>query len=96
MVPPALLQVFERVRSEYPDMLERLVGVPGDISKDGLGLSQKDKEMLVENASVVIHLAATIQFNVALRESLVLNVLGTRRVMELCKMMKKLDVSTLH
>ena len=73
-------------------MLERLVGIPGDISKEELGLSKEDEQTLIENVSVVIHLAATIQFSVSLRESLTLNLLGTRRVMMLCKKMKKLDV----
>lgn len=76
-------------------MLERLVGVPGDLSKEGLALSEEDEQSLIENVSVVIHLAATIQFNVGLRESLTMNVLGTRRVMLLCKKIKKLIVRML-
>ena len=68
------------------------MGIPGDISKEELALSKEDEQTLIENVSVVIHLAATIQFSVSLRESLTMNLLGTRRVMLLCKKMKKLDV----
>ena len=87
-----LMQVFERVRNECPESLGRLVGLPGDIGQECLGLSEEDEQLVVDNASVVLHLAATVQFNVPLRDSLRMNVLGTRYVMKLCKKMKKLEV----
>lgn len=86
------LQVFEKIRTDFPDALDRLVPVSGDISKERMGLSEEDEALLVENVAVVLHLAATVQFNAPLRDSLKMNVIGTRSVMNLCKKMKKLEV----
>ena len=60
----------------------------GDVSLPYLGLSPKDRIMLVENVNVVFHLAATVRFNEPLNVAVNVNTKGTARVIELCKELK--------
>ena len=89
------LQLFDIIRKDSPDALNRLVAIEGDIGKPGLGINENDAQMLTENVSTVFHLAATIQFNSCLREALQYNVLGVRELIKLAKRMKKLQVCLL-
>ena len=38
----------------------------GDMQKEGLGLSPEDRELITETCSVVINVAASIDFNLVL------------------------------
>lgn len=69
------------------------MAVTGDVSLPGLGLSSEDRARLVRDVQVVFHAAATINFNAALATAVNINVLGTRRVLQLCKDMPSLKVS---
>ncbi|KOB69039.1 Fatty acyl reductase, partial [Operophtera brumata] len=70
----------------------KLVPVSGDVGEEGLGLSPADRQTLVDNVNVVIHSAATLDFQDNLRPTVSINLLGTRRVMDLCKQIKDLKV----
>jgi nucleoside-diphosphate-sugar epimerase len=58
----------------------------------GLGLSLSDRQMIEEKVSVVFHCAATVRFDDTLKNSVILNVRGTREVMLLARNMKDLKV----
>ena len=61
-----------------------------------LGLSSTDQKTLEDNVSIVFHAAATVKFDEALKLSVAMNLLGTKRLVQLCHKMKKLDVSILY
>lgn len=42
---------------------------------------------------MVIHMAATLRLEAALKDAIIQNTLGTKRVLELCKKMKKIEAS---
>ncbi|XP_014371659.2 putative fatty acyl-CoA reductase CG8306 [Papilio machaon] len=85
--------VFEKLlETGSKDVFNKLVAVAGDVGEDDLGLSQTDRDMLVNNVNVVIHSAATLDFEDNLKPTVKINILGTRRVMELCKEIKSLKV----
>lgn len=69
------------------------MAVEGDIMEPGLGLSDQDTELLIHNVNVVFHAAATVKFDEVIKLSLKMNVLGVRRMVELCKKLKQLVVS---
>lgn len=73
----------------------RVVAVSGDVSQPSLGLSAEDRAALLRQVRVVFHCAATINFNAALAAAVNINVLGTRRVLQLCKEMTALRVGIL-
>lgn len=58
----------------------------------GLGVSTEDAATIIARVSVVFHAAATVKFDEALKLSLQMNVLGTKRLVELCHRMDKLVV----
>ena len=60
---------------------DRLVALPGDIQQPGLGLERVDD--VAEAVTDVVHGAASVSFELGLRESRAINVEGTRRMLEL-------------
>ncbi|CAG4949633.1 unnamed protein product [Parnassius apollo] len=85
--------VFEKLlETQTKDVFKKLVPVSGDVGQDDLGLSEADRKLLVDNVNVVIHSAATLDFEDNLRPTVKINLLGTRRVMQLCKEIKDLKV----
>ena len=63
----SLRQLFERLRSEQPGAVDKVVPVFGDIQKKQLGMRREDQEMLQDRVSIVFHLAATVRFESPLR-----------------------------
>ncbi|XP_045769951.1 putative fatty acyl-CoA reductase CG8306 [Maniola jurtina] len=85
--------VFEKLlETQSKDIFKKLIPISGDVGSEDLGLSAEDRQVLVDNVNVVIHSAATLDFEENLRPTVKINVLGTRRVMELCKQIKDLKV----
>ncbi|CAH0404459.1 unnamed protein product [Chilo suppressalis] len=85
--------VFEKlIELKTIDIFHKLVPVAGDVGDDNLGLSSEDRQMLIDNVNVVVHSAATLDFQDNLRPTVKINLLGTRKIMELCKEIKNLKV----
>lgn len=63
----------------------------GDVGQDDLGLSPSDRKLLAENVNVIFHLAATLDFGDTLKTTVDINLLGTRRVVELAKQCTNLN-----
>jgi len=78
--------------SPTPLAFDKVVAVAGDMTKPGLGLSKEDRQMLIDNVSVVFHSAATVKFHGPMKEFVAQNVLGTEAIMQLGAEMKKLQV----
>lgn len=72
------------------DIFKKLVAVAGDVGEENLGLSASDRQLLANNINVVIHSAATLDFQASLKPTVFINLLGTRRVMQLCQEIKNL------
>jgi len=77
-------------------MEEKLLPVLGDMTELRLGLSDEDYAFLVENVSVVFHVAASVRFDEPIKDATIMNVRGTREVVELAKKIKQLEVSLLR
>ena len=60
--------MFDDLRENAPSSLDKLVGVAGDVSQDGLGLSDQDVARLSADVSVVFHSAARITFDTDLAQ----------------------------
>lgn len=71
----------------------KIVPMEGDCSLPGLGLSEYDRQKLIENCNIILHAAATVRFDEKLKLALAINVNGTREIMSLSKQIKILDVS---
>jgi fatty acyl-CoA reductase len=85
--------VYEKLRElRGADIFQKLVALAGDVGEDNLGLSPADRTLLTENVNVVFHSAATLDFEATLRPSVNINLLGTKRVVQLCKEISHLEV----
>ncbi|HUL40052.1 MAG TPA: AMP-binding protein [Methanomassiliicoccales archaeon] len=64
---------------------KEIKAVPGDVSKEGLGLSQGDREWLVRKATYVLHCAADLRLHAPLEELDATNVKGTAKLLDLAE-----------
>jgi fatty acyl-CoA reductase len=90
------LQIFDWLRKERPEALNKVVPVCGDITLHELGISPADQKILADSVSVVFHSAATVKFDEALKLSVGMNIMGTKRIVQLCHKMVKLEVSAVR
>jgi thioester reductase-like protein len=91
-------QVFALVRARDDDAaagrLPRhalLTPIAGDIEQPRLGLSEPRAAGLAEEVTTVVHCAASVSFDLSLRDSRRVNVDGTRNVLELAERLPRLD-----
>lgn len=82
--------VFNRIRDKNPDAFEKVKAIPGDVGLPNLGLSDEDRNFLIDNIDIVFHSAATVKFNEDLKTAITLNTIGTKRMLEMCEKMKKI------
>lgn len=73
-----------------PKQLKKITVVKGDVSIDGLGIGEADKQRLIANTTVVFHCAANVRFDQELGGAVNMNLLGTERVLKLAEQMKQL------
>jgi thioester reductase-like protein len=75
----ALISLYGR-EDAYAD---RVVAVPGDIERDGLGLERADRRQICERVTDIVHAAASVSFSDPLDQAREANLAGTRRMLEL-------------
>ncbi|XP_028162032.1 putative fatty acyl-CoA reductase CG5065 isoform X1 [Ostrinia furnacalis] len=83
--------IFGKVRNTKPQVFDKIVPIIGDICLPKLGISSKDEQTLRDQVSVVFHSAATVKFNEPLEVAMNINFEGTRRIVDLCKGMRKCE-----
>ncbi|KAG7201486.1 hypothetical protein KM043_004245 [Ampulex compressa] len=83
-------RVFDRLKKEVPKFRDKIVAVNGDCSVEGLGLSEADRNTLIQEVSIVFHVAATVRFDEKLNLATAINVRSTADILDMCKSMQKL------
>lgn len=81
---------FDRLRDDLADTNEdfdamaerRVTTVAGDVGRDGLGLSEDDRDVFT-TCDVIIHSAATVSFDSPLDGAVETNLLGPTRIVQL-------------
>ncbi|KAF6216175.1 hypothetical protein GE061_000515 [Apolygus lucorum] len=84
--------LFEPLLKMNPNAFDKLIVIPGDMSQKRCGISEEDRQVLIENTSVIFHTAASVRFDDSLSSALKLNTRGTVELLEMAKEMKKLEV----
>ncbi|KAG6458356.1 hypothetical protein O3G_MSEX010815 [Manduca sexta] len=82
--------VFDQLRKKQPDFGQCITPVAGDIVEEQLGLNNRDFSTMIQKVDIIFHLAATTKFNEFLRTATLINVRGTREVLEMAKHCKRL------
>lgn len=86
------MQIFDNVRKISGKLLEKIKVVKGDVSIDGLGISDADKNRFLKEIDVVFHCAANVRFDLSIRDAVNSNTLGTSRMLKLAEQMENLKV----
>jgi fatty acyl-CoA reductase len=73
--------------------MRKVVLVAGDFEKQGLGLSEVDRAVLVREVNIIFHCAATVRFDAKLWTAISINILGTKYMVDLAREMPHLQVS---
>jgi thioester reductase-like protein len=60
----------------------RVVAVPADLERDGLGLDADRREEIAGEVTDIVHAAASVSFSLPLPQSRSINVEGTRRILD--------------
>ncbi|XP_055930648.1 fatty acyl-CoA reductase 1-like isoform X2 [Argiope bruennichi] len=84
-------KIFDRLKEENKELLNKVHVISGDIKQPNLGMSKEDIQLLIEKTSVVFHCAANIQLTNPLNIMLTLIFLSLNSIIELCRKMKKLE-----
>ena len=84
-------QLFDPIRKSRPTDLHKVLPIEGDITQPELAISPNDRLTLARTVNIVFHSAATIKFDEKLKLSVTINMLGTQRLVELCKRMTNLE-----
>ncbi|NP_001036967.1 fatty-acyl reductase [Bombyx mori] len=82
--------IFSRIKYEHPEYFKKIIPISGDITAPKLGLCDEERNILINEVSIVIHSAASVKLNDHLKFTLNTNVGGTMKVLELVKEMKNL------
>ncbi|XP_017855525.1 PREDICTED: putative fatty acyl-CoA reductase CG5065 [Drosophila arizonae] len=83
--------VFALLLKSKPSCWARIVPIAGDCQQADLGLSEADRQLLMEEVQVVVHSAATVRFMEPLHVALDINTRTTRLMLQLAKQMKRLE-----
>ncbi|XP_025834145.1 fatty acyl-CoA reductase 1 isoform X2 [Agrilus planipennis] len=85
--------LFGKLREAQGNIaFNKLEAISGDVTDLNLGISEKDRKKLTEEVEIVYHCAATIRFDVHLKQAIIINVRGTKYMLDLAKEMKKLKL----
>ncbi|KAK8730545.1 hypothetical protein OTU49_008058 [Cherax quadricarinatus] len=83
--------LFDKIKESQPEVIQKVFAVKGDITMEGLGLSDEDEARLANEVHIVFHAAATINFTEPMRVAVNMNMLGTKRVVSLAQKMTNLQ-----
>lgn len=83
--------MFQRILTEKPSVLNKIVPVYGDITQNRLALSDQHLEKVLES-NLVFHVAASLRLDFTLKPNVLLNLVGTKNVIEIAKMMPNLQL----
>ncbi|XP_053986197.1 fatty acyl-CoA reductase wat-like [Hylaeus volcanicus] len=82
--------IFSKLKEVKPKFRHQIVAIAGDCSLPGLGISPSDRAMMIQDVSIVFHVAATVRFDEKLKLAVPINVRSPKVVTDLCKEMPRL------
>jgi long-chain acyl-CoA synthetase len=78
-------RLYAQLYDEPPPGVARVSVVAGDVSVDGLGLSDSDRDELLARVSAIVHCAASISFDLPIETAHETNTVGPVRMLELAR-----------
>jgi len=65
--------MFQRIRTEKPQVLKKVIPFNGDICSDNLGLTDEEREQLINAVNIIFHCAASLRMNAKLKDAVEMN-----------------------
>ncbi|XP_055680434.1 fatty acyl-CoA reductase 1-like [Lutzomyia longipalpis] len=84
--------VFQRIRTKAPDLFDKLEAVEGDICDLGMGIDLLAPQKRFANVSILIHAAASVRFDDPLKKAAIINIRGTREILNFAETLPNLNV----
>jgi len=85
-------KVFDKMRKKEAKFIDRLEPVNGNILEADFGISDKAKlDEILKSVDVVFHLAGTVKLDQDIKTSLLVNVVGLQKTINMCKKMPNLQ-----
>nr|XP_031827412.1 fatty acyl-CoA reductase 1-like [Nomia melanderi] len=81
--------IYERLKQEQPNFLNKIVMIEGDAAKEDFGLTPETKTMLT-NTNIIFHVAATVRFNEKIRLAVHTNVRVTKNLLVWAKQLSNI------
>ncbi|XP_059484431.1 putative fatty acyl-CoA reductase CG5065 [Neocloeon triangulifer] len=69
----------------------KVEAVSGDVTLEDMGISKEVLQRLISEVTIVFHAAARVFFNATLKSAVLSNLIGTKRILDLCHQMLKLE-----
>jgi fatty acyl-CoA reductase len=85
--------VFDRIRENHPERLQKIISIEGDTTKGNLGISNEDLELIYDKIDLVFHSAASIRMDESINDALKNNTLPAKKLIEMSKKIKIIKVS---
>ncbi|XP_034827517.1 fatty acyl-CoA reductase wat-like [Maniola hyperantus] len=83
-------QLYDKLRKVLPDFMEKIVVIEGDVGQKDLGISEEDRAKITKEVEFILHGAATVRFDEAIKTAVEINVRGTRDMLHLARTCTKL------
>ena len=83
--------LYRPLLSSSPNVLKKVKAIRGDVTEPNLGISLSDEEDIVNNISVIFHVAATVKFDDDLSNAIKMNVKGTHSILQLARKINNLS-----
>lgn len=84
---------FSRLKELNPSAIDKIHIVEGDICEQNLGMSDANRKLIAETASIIFHSAADVRFDRRLIDAYKTNVYGTKQMLEFASEFKNINVS---
>ncbi|XP_028177308.1 fatty acyl-CoA reductase wat-like [Ostrinia furnacalis] len=82
--------LYDKLRKERPNFIQKIVVVEGDVGQIGLGMNEQDRLKVMNDVEFIFHGAATVRFDEPLKTAVEINVRGTREIFQLARACGKL------
>ncbi|CAK9798432.1 Putative fatty acyl-CoA reductase CG5065 [Anthophora plagiata] len=81
--------IYDRLKHEQPNFINKVVMLEADISQDECGLSPNDKKLLM-NTNIIFHAAANVRFDEKIQNIAKINVRSTKFLLSFAKTLPNL------
>lgn len=81
---------FEPLKRSNPEAIQKVTLLHGDLFVPHLGLTEEDRNIIIEEVNVIFHVAANVRFDEHIKKSTFTNVRATKDLITLAHRIKKL------